>query len=354
MKVQVPRLRVSVYDIANCTLSLVLIFLVMKTKAVALLSGLIANSLAYASALILPWFGFEVQQTAAELRDPHSGFALSVTQACDGLGIFVTLTAAVLTIKQLRLSWLQTPVLLVGAFLALQLFNLLRVIILYAALPASSASFETLHLYIFPLASTVAVGLLGMSFDVRLRPQNWKEIAKWSAFAVALAIVWNFVSGPSSLASVAQLSQIWLNFLLSGLTIVGEGKDALLQSSPPISLEFYPSDFTLGLPLVLASVLLAGLSSPRIWIALAIVLVSMSLAMALAALDTKWGAASERDLVAHSLAAALQDALVYGNLLLVPWLLLLINQVPDGHSQKLEALPSRLTKRTKKAVNVRK
>jgi exosortase/archaeosortase family protein len=347
-------LRISVSDMAMCLLLLFFAFLLLKTKSAVFVSGIIAKVLAQASAWILLFLGFNLQQTGTELRDAASGAALNVTQACDGLGIFVTLAAGLFAFKTMRKNALQIVGILVGAFLGLQLFNILRVVSLFSALPAGSSVFETMHLYFFPLLSSVAIVVLALAFDRRMRPENLISVAKWIALAMVLVWLWSLISEQTTRTTVVHLAQAWLTLTGSGLMIIGEGKDAVLQATTLQSTSFYPSDFTLVLPLVLASSVIAGLALARTWMAFATVMISISIAMALAA----WGGASTAFGAPHSvirtLAAALQDALVYANLLLVPWLLLLI----PHHRVKAPATPgpvlNQVTKRRKKAANGRR
>lgn len=199
--------------------------------------------------------GLEVVRQGTELR-AAAGWAVRVSEVCDGMGLVVVLGAllAGLGLRRGR-DWLLWR--LVLGLLAIQGFNLLRVLALTLALDGWPEVFGPLHDRVFPLLTVLLFGAL-------LLPR-----ARWAVFAalsLALTLLWTplagpvsallvppanlllALGGPSEVGSIAQSGEAW-----SVGTQFLAGTDPLRLYRAPLE----PWHFTLALPVILAAVLMA-------------------------------------------------------------------------------------------------
>ncbi len=308
-------------------------------------------ALAGGSSAVLQMLGYEFTRNAAELRNLANGYALNVTDACDGIGLFVVLVATVFGALVLPFQLRLAALFLALAFVAIQFFNIIRIVTLFMMMPAQSRGFETTHLYIFPLLSAVIIAglmIVGSSFR---QVFSRRTSVIWLLSLIAAAIAWYFWGHTFTRLTVLPLANIFIG-LFSGSLLSGIDADHatsaiqthLVQSHAPLStvkLPFYITDFTLAAPLIIASLGISKLRRTYCILASAIILVSMAMAMAIAAITETQGFAVASKItevvdavglpVAYTVTADIwrtvlttaQDTLVYFNLLVAPFVLLL-------------------------------
>lgn len=113
-------------------------------------------AIAVAAEAIVSALGGGIARNGNVLTHLASGATVHVTQACDGLGVFVTFAAIVLALRLGRAATLRA---LGALFLAIQAFNLVRVIALYALRPGAPWLYDGIHLYVMPYLTAI-IGLL--------------------------------------------------------------------------------------------------------------------------------------------------------------------------------------------------
>lgn len=255
----------------------------------------VALGLAVLSEALLAGLGQGIERSGAVLRALPQGHAVEVTAACDGHGLMIAWAAL--------LALLRPPAArLVAAFLlgvvAIQGFNLLRVLALFAATPAGSTRFDMLHYGVFPLLSGALLAAMGAA--VAPPVGGLRGLATALAVATGLGALW--LAGADALAAavLAPVADALLRALampeVTGLTHSPEGwaiTTRLIASTDPLAyrrLPIHPEDYALSLPLLLAAgaVGLAGRS--RALLAGAVAL-AIPAALLLGSLTTVWMAA---------------------------------------------------------------
>jgi len=322
-------------------------FLALQSPPAIVLFGWIAQALAILAAPLLDLFGHDIVRTGVELRDTLSGHAIAVTSACDGSGLLLSAVAS-LTWFRVRgapmRSWTSVLVLTLGSIFV---FNLIRVLAIFGLI-GTPILMQAVHLYAAPLLSVVVVAAIVLHscrFSIPGRPIM---PALWLAVGAAAGILWYVFGYAASCATALPIANGLLSLLPDLLTdsLACEAGGSVLITSGATSLQppsvlnvpFYPADFTLALPLIVAS--LACLrSAPRIiWGALAS-MAAFAIAMALAALtigNDQAMASSITRLIGQNFTApyeppsalvmallkTLQNTVVHFNLFLLPLLLL--------------------------------
>lgn len=341
-RVPIPRL---VYLSATAAIVLLAGFLLLETPPVAAAFRAVAELLALCAAAILRTIGYPIVLSGIELRDNLTGHAIAVTQACDGSSLLLASVAVA--------CWLWQPgkrdllLLAATALIAIFSFNLLRVVLLFVSI-GSPGLMDLQHLYIAPLLSAVLVaGLVLVGLGLPLRGALRSPIL-WLAVAAVAAIVWYPLAETLTCATVVPLANtlLWLApGELEQAIVCGPGS-AMVSTSGVVGYEplrvleagLYPSDFTLALPLVAASLTVVGKPAPIVRGAL-LAIALMGLAMALGAMTASQDAAlgaSVTKLMGRGFSApfsplgdtllallkAAQNALVHFNLFVLPLALL--------------------------------
>jgi exosortase/archaeosortase family protein len=311
-------------------------FLLIQTPPARAVFDFVAFCLAACATFILNLAGHDMVRTGAEIRDTITGHAVVVTSACDGSGLFVSLSAALvlLTFGKVRPSWAVSAATAIGSIL---LFNLLRILALFQAI-GSPRLMSAEHLYVAPLLSAVLVA--GLALFARRIPPN--APLRSAAIATALAVGWYFCRQPITCAAVVPLANglLWLSPSGVAAFIACNGTAELTTNAPLhggaglLKVPFYPEDFTLALPLILASMALKP--NPAFIVGGAIATLLMcTVGMTLAAITSGHDAAAAAGVsvlkigsivegyrapgpVALSLLKAVQDVVVHFNLFLLP------------------------------------
>lgn len=265
-------------------------FLLLRTEMALQMSEGITVALAAASHFVLRLFGAELTRAGAELRNIVTGNALSVTEACDGLGIVVTSLAILISLQRGTLGNLARWA--VFAFVAIQASNFLRIILLYWLLPSGSAGFQSMHFEIFPRLSAALVALVAWAYISRGQPLRWISAAKWLAIA-CVAGVGVYLATPFVLAAlILPLANMLSGFVfaspVNGIALEADGYVAItslaenVASLKLVHVSIEAGAFILGLPLLAASLALSGArAAHKLALSLAaIVLMTVALLMA--------------------------------------------------------------------------
>ena len=297
------------------------------------LGDMVAQALAVPAGPLLHLLGVETLRSGVELRTLTNTWAIRVSEVCDGMGLVVSLAA--LLAAQASEWRLGLKRLLVGVA-AIQVFNLLRILALALALEHAPGFFDRLHLQIFPCLTIALIGALVLPPLLMLR---------LVAVALPLVVLWLWIADPVSALLVAP-ANLALSLLAPAEvttiteTAAGWGVGSLfLASETPVTLfraPIWPSDFTLGLP-----VLAAAAFWSRRWAGLAAAPVLMLAALTLGAVTAVWGLASGpmlllapdgtgaftpqpyvRPETALALVRLAQNTLVHFTLLVLPFLIL--------------------------------
>lgn len=219
--------------------------------------------------------GLDVVRQGTELRS-DAGWAVRVSEVCDGMGLVVVLGAllAAFGLRRGR-GWLLWRV-LVG-LLAIQVFNLFRVVSLTLALDGWPEVFGHLHDRLFPLLTVLL-------FAALLLPAA--RLAVFAALAVALTLLWTPLAGAVSALLVAPANLVLPVLSPSEVGAITQSAGTwsvgtqFLAGTDPLRLyraPFEPRHFTLALPVILAAVLLAR---RPVWLIPAVVLMLMALCVA--------------------------------------------------------------------------
>jgi hypothetical protein len=244
-------------------------FLAVQVPAVQTLFEMVARFLAVCATLLLRLAGYDMVRNGIEIRDVATGHAVAVTSSCDGNGLIVSVAGAFAWLR-CRTSAVRGPIYASGAVVgAILAFNLVRILALFLVIGAPAIMFAE-HLYAAPLLSAVLVAFLALHVrdldagDVVASPRLWLGIA------AAAAIVWYAIGEAATCATAVPLANALLWLLPDELagTITCGPAHATVATSAVISLDplrtvaadFYPADFTLAVPLVIAS--LATTSDP--------------------------------------------------------------------------------------------
>lgn len=262
-------------------------FALAETGPGAALGEAVAQGLASLAAPLLRLADPGLSQVGTILRG-SAGWAVRVSEVCDGHGLAISLAAGlVATGVGLR----RGGVLLALGLVAIQAFNLLRIVALALVLDGDPASFDLVHAGVFPYLSVVllALCLLPLRQAAVLALAALPLVVLWLAYADTLAaglvapanLVLSAVSGPE----VGQIA-----FRAAGWTIgTGLMADAGAEGVSRFLAPLRPADFALALPVLLAAVLVALRPSWLVW-----ALLSILAALVIAAITTVWTLAQAR------------------------------------------------------------
>ena len=250
--------------LTSAFLVLVTAFAMMSFNWLGDFFKLIALSLAISGEMVLGLIGDPVLRTGTELRNLANGWAINVTEVCDGHGIIF---AWIAVIVGTGFSWRKSIILVAVGFCGIQLFNLIRIITLGLTIPAGGTLFDTVHLFTFPLLTSGLVSVM-LLFALRLPFRRgliaailslilsfgWLKFSEPVAatiFVTPINAILQFV-GPNVIGVVAERGSGWT---------VGTN---LIASIEPLRLylaQFYPPDFLIFVPVVFAAILI----KPRLW-----------------------------------------------------------------------------------------
>lgn len=342
-------------------------FLFLQTPPLTATFRAVAELLALCAASVLRAAGVPILRTGIELRETVSGHAIAVTQACDGSSL--VLASLAVSIWLWRGGRRDILLVAVAALIAIFAFNLVRMLLLFASI-GTPALLEVQHLYIAPLSSAVLVaGIVIVGFGVSLRDMVAAPIV-WMAIAAGAAIVWYPLTTLVTCNSAVSLANTWLWIFPGELerAIACRAADAIVSTSAVVGLDpvrvldvpFYPTDFTLAAPLIIASLAMHRRFLSILCGAVGVLLL-FSLAMALGAMSASQDAAVGGNIellmglgwrmpfppmneFALAMLKAAQNAFVHFNLFLLPLALLPSPATaatpttarPSGHGRRRE------------------
>jgi exosortase/archaeosortase family protein len=300
------------------------------------LGDAVAAGLASLAAPLIRLFDATVLQTGTELRS-LKGWAVRVSEVCDGHGLAISLAAGLAALAPGAKSGLLR--LFVG-LVAIQAFNLIRIVVLAMSLAKAPHTFDTIHTVVFPFLTVALMALcvLPLRDAVRLSALSLPLVLLWLPVADVLSqalvlpanLILSLTGGPET-GQIAQRAAGWT--VGTGL-LAGEANGQVTRFLAPLR----PADFALAAPLLLAAV---ALSQRPLWLAMAAL--SLVAAVVAAAYTSIWGLATAqpsatvlvpdgagaflaRDFTPPATALALarlaQNVLVHLNLLVLPFLIL--------------------------------
>ena len=298
------------------------------------LGDAVATALAVIASPLLHLYDPGILRSGTELRGA-AGWAVRVSEVCDGHGLAISLAAALAALTP-RDGFMRLAL----ALVAIQVFNLLRIVALALILSAAPEAFDLVHVVVFPLLTValLAVCVLPLSRALLLMALSLPLVLIWLPLADLAAevlvppanLILSLVAGPE-VGQIALRAAGWT--IGSNLMASEEAGQVRLFLAP-----LRPADFALALPLVLAAI---ALTRRPLW--LIPVLVSMLLALSLAAVTSVWtlaGAQSSATLlvpdgtgafvaqdftppeVLRAVVKLAQNTLVHLNLLVLPFLIL--------------------------------
>jgi exosortase/archaeosortase family protein len=124
------------------------------------LTDAVVVSVAIATQWIVSAFGGVIVRDGNVISHGIGGPTVHVTQACDGVGIFLVFASAIFASRVRFLHFCEAVT--VG-FVAIQAFNLARVVLLFLLRPGSSLVFDLIHIYLLPWLSAVLLIALFLS-----------------------------------------------------------------------------------------------------------------------------------------------------------------------------------------------
>ena len=214
----------------------------------------VAQGIAIMARPLLELFGLDLVRHGVELRDPLAGWAVRVSEVCDGMGLVVALFAAIAVLAPNQdgsTAWGIKRALI--GLVAIQLFNLLRVVLLALALGQGGAVFGPLHDWIFPLFTVLVIAavlipsgrLVGFAVLATILTVLWAPLAETvSALLVPLAngiLEW---VAPAGVGQIGKVQGVW-----SAGTMLVAGTEPLQLYRAPLE----PQHFTVALPVIAAA-----------------------------------------------------------------------------------------------------
>lgn len=269
-------------DAAIALLALFTGFLIEGTSVGQLVGEAVAYAIAVVAGPVLWMLGTDVVRSGVELRAIGAGWAVRVSEVCNGMGLVVALLAAVFALGYPGRDWGRMARQACMGLAVIQVFNLLRVVALALSLDHWPAGFDVLHDVVFPFVTVAVIG-------VALVPAAM--LGRLILLALPFAILWPWITdvlspllvppanlllslGPPEWGEIAKRGGAWSvgTFFLAG--------------SDPVSLfvaPLDPRDFTVALPVILAAALIA-----RAPLALPFAIMLMLVALVLAAGVSVW------------------------------------------------------------------
>jgi len=112
------------------------------------------SAIASLSATILTSFDADVSSISNILKSNRSGFSITIESGCNGVEATLILCAAVLAFPA---TMLQKAIAIIGGFITIQIFNMLRIVSLFYLGQWNMEVFEWAHLYLWPSLIVVDV-----------------------------------------------------------------------------------------------------------------------------------------------------------------------------------------------------
>ncbi|HMO30916.1 hypothetical protein [Enterovirga sp.] len=144
---------------AHLALAVALVLLGLSLEGTAAFRDLLGSPLILAIARsatwLISWCGGAVALSGNVMRHPASGVEVHVTEACDGLGVFIAIAAGIVA---LRPGWRFGIAAVALLFGLIQLFNLARVVGLFYLRLGPHALYDATHLYVLPYATVLLFG----------------------------------------------------------------------------------------------------------------------------------------------------------------------------------------------------
>jgi exosortase/archaeosortase family protein len=296
----------------------------------------VAAALAALAAPLLHLIEPGLLQSGTELRSPD-GWAVRVSEVCDGHGLAISLAAALAPLSPGLTQGLWR---LLGGLIAIQLFNLVRIVVLAVTLDRAPGAFDLIHAGIFPFltAALLAVCVLAPRTATLL-----------CLTTVPLAVVWLLVPDvaawplvpPSNLLlgaiaghEVGLIAERAAGWTIGTELMASQDGGQVARFLAPLR----PADFALAVPVLLAAILLAR---RPLWLAGSAAAIVLTLAIA--AVATVWTLAAAQNpatllipqpdggfltqpftppATGLSVLRLAQSVLVHFNLLVLPFLIL--------------------------------
>ena len=262
-------------------------FALADTAAGRALGDAVASVLAAVAAPILRLLEPGLQQIGTELRSP-AGWAVRVSEVCDGHGLVISLVAALVALPSAGRKRVQRLAL---GLVAIQLFNLLRIVTLALTLDRAPGAFDLVHAGVFPYLTVALLALCLLPLRRALQLVAWSLplVLLWLSFADSLAAVFvppanlflSVLAGPE-LGEIALRPAGWT--VGTQLLATQEG-EAVRRFLAPLR----PADFAIAAPILLAAILLAR---RPLWLAGAAL--AILAALIVAAVTTVWTLAEAR------------------------------------------------------------
>lgn len=294
-RMPIPR---QIYPMATACLALLAGFLLLQTEPLVAVFKAVSELLSLCATAILRASGLSIVRTGTEIRDSVSGHAIIVTEACDGSSLVIAAIAVSLFLWQRGKRDLL--LLATATVMVIFAFNLLRVVLLFLSV-GTTGLLDLQHLYIAPLLSALLVAGVVMAGLGRRLADVVRSPLLWAAVAVAAAPVWYPVAELATCYGVVPLTNtlLWLApGDLERAIVCGIGSDlvstaAVVGHQPlrVLDVPFYPTDFTLAAPLVVASLAL-NRRLASIALGAVVSLGLMAVAMALGAMTAAQDAAA--------------------------------------------------------------
>lgn len=249
-------------------------FALTETGPGQALGDTVAGALARAALPPLSLIEPGVIRTGTELRG--TGWAVRVGVVCDGHGLAISLAAGLAVLaRDWRSGWRR----LLAGLAAIQVFNLLRIIVLALVLARAPAAFDAIHAGLFPLLTVALLGfcVLPGARAARLLAAALPLVVLWLALADTLALplarAANLILSALPAPEIGRIAPRGIGWSIgSNLLAPTPGGQVALYVAP-----LRPADFALGLPVVLAAVLLARRPG---WLVLAVAFMVLALVAA--------------------------------------------------------------------------
>lgn len=321
--------------VARALALLVIGFALADSGAGRAFGDVVATTLASLATPLLQLIDPTILRTGTELRGA-TGWAVRVSEVCDGHGLVISLAATLAALAPGAGNGVRRLVL---GLVAIQIFNIVRIVMLALVLSGAPGAFDIVHAVVFPLLTVAlvatcvlpqhrAVPLLALSLPLVLL---WLPLADLAAQALVppANLILSLIAGPE----VGQIAQRAAGWTIGTHLLAAEDAGQVRLFLAPLR----PADFALALPPVLAAI---ALTRRPLWLIPA--LLSMLAALTLAAFTTVWALAAAQSpatllvpdgtgaFVAQdftppeslrALVRLVQNVLVHLNLLVLPFLI---------------------------------
>lgn len=148
--------RAAIYGLFVFLVTAIALALTALPAVQAAITQPLVSAIAFTATGLIETFGGAIVRDGNVLTDTVTGATVHVTQACDGLGVFAVFAAMIAGLgRGLKTSLAAIAVL----FLAMQGFNLIRVVALFHLRSAAQDVYDVSHVFVMPWA-TALIGWL--------------------------------------------------------------------------------------------------------------------------------------------------------------------------------------------------